>query len=75
MSARLRKASILLVLAALAALAGRPAAAADLVLDRADGFIVPVAVNGIVLRLRADPAAASSSSIRTRFGAPGSSPR
>src|SRR3954468_12937186 len=57
MSARPGKAAIVSVLAVLAVLVASPAAAADLVLDRADDFIVPVAVNGIVLRLRADPAA------------------
>src|SRR4051812_5162175 len=57
MSARLGKAAIGLVLAMLAIAAGRPAAAAELLLDRAGGFIVPVVVNGVTLRLRADPAA------------------
>ncbi|HEV2816065.1 MAG TPA: hypothetical protein VGW40_02425 [Allosphingosinicella sp.] len=38
-------------------LAASPAAAADLVLERAADYLVPVEINGIVLRLRADPAA------------------
>jgi len=49
----LRKAAILIALV----LPAQPAAAADLVLDRAGGYLVPVEINGIVLRLRADPAA------------------
>lgn len=43
--------------AAFLALLASPAAAADLVLDRASGFIVPVEVNGRTLRLRVDPGA------------------
>jgi hypothetical protein len=49
----LRKAAILIGLALLA----RPAAAADLVLDRAGFYLVTVQINGVTLRLRADPAA------------------
>jgi hypothetical protein len=57
MPARLGKAAIALVLAVLATAAASPAGAAELVLDRASGFIVTVVVNGVPLRLRADPAA------------------
>src|ERR1051325_6785379 len=59
MSARLGNAAIALVLAVLAIAAASPAAAAELALDRAGGFLVTVVVNGVPLRLRADPAASA----------------
>jgi len=50
------RALVFLLLALLAATAA-PAAAADLVLDAQSGFIVPVEIKGVTLRLRVDPAA------------------
>jgi|GEM_PF-429349 len=55
MLARLGYLAIAFGLAVLAA--ARPAAAADLVLDRAGSYLVPVEINGVTLNLRADPAA------------------
>lgn len=46
-----------LCLAALSLLAASPAVAADLVVRASDSFIVPVIVNGHVVRLRVDPEA------------------
>lgn len=55
MLARLAHLAIAIGLAVFAP--ARPAAAADLVLDRAGSYLVPVEINGVRLNLRADPAA------------------